>query len=239
MRLLTLSPAHNTRPATMAVAALVMLWGCAPTRQALAAEFPAVPLADSMRVQIVSEGMAMHGVPTQILRFRASDSVEALTGFYATQWRRMAEAYVEPWTVLSHRDDDHLITVQLQPGAMNQSLGYIAVSELFPVVEGKRRLQQPDLPTLPGTSVLQHLQSNNLGRASETVMLLSERSVHENLEFYRSHFREQGYEPLGGGALAKGASDGAMILNRGSERLDLAVTRYGGKTLVTVVRVRQ
>lgn len=199
----------------------------------------AFDLPPETRVEVVGDALRINGLDTRIYRFRSNLDVEAIAAHFNEQWpQRMKRAQSGPWQVLSHRQGDYLVTVQIAGQDMGQTQGFIAATNLFKAAEGRVRVRKPDLPLLPRTEVLQDIEADDLGRRSRTLILLSEQSAAQNLEFYRAHFRSQGYAPITAGALTKGNSGGAMVLNRGNEQLNVAVAEQGGKTVVNIVRVQ-
>lgn len=142
------------------------------------------------------------------------------------------------WQVLSYRQGDYLLTIQVQPGPTGGSRGIIAISDLFAALAQAREASRPWLPIPPDTTILQQIGAKDLGASSRTLILLSQRPPEQLLAFYRRHFRGKGYEPVTRGALARVGSGGAMVLSRGSQQLNLSVSRRDGTTLVTLVDVR-
>lgn len=218
-------------------AAVILLAQAADARQE---QWPTLSLPESMQVQIVSEGMRVNGMSTRIYEFRSSESIEDLTAHFDGIWDgSMARSRVEPWDVLAHRDRDHLITVQMRSGRLNDTSGYIAFSNAFELMEHPPRPRKVDMPMLPGSQLLQDIEADDLGRRSRTLVILSDQSASQNLEFYRAHFEQERYEPVSHGALAKDERGGAMILNRGAEQLNVAIAERKGWTVITIVSVRQ
>lgn len=195
-------------------------------------------LPESMRVTVVTPGLRMNGLHTRIYAFTSPDSAQVLTAWFSDQWDgRIKRRLVKPWSILAHRAGGLLVTVQMQDAPVAGTQGYIGISNAFEALAEGLEPPQPGVPMLPDTQVLNVLEANDGGRESRTVVLLSEQSVHQNLEFYRAYFRRQGYSPVSYGALSKEETAGAMILSRGAQRLDVAVTRAGGKTMITLVFV--
>lgn len=215
---------------------LCLLW-IAPAQ---ADSAPHLTLPETLHAQVVAGALRVHGIPTRILAFRASRSADALADYFAGQWaNKMHRSRAGRWTVLSHRDGAWLTTIQIRKASMGQTRGFIAMSPLFKAIEDGRRPPEIDIPMLHGTTVVNDLQATDHGKQSRTLVLRSTWSASQNLDFYRAYFKEQGYVPVGPGALVKGDTGGGMILNRGNERLDLAATQAGQTTLITIVRVQQ
>lgn len=214
---------------------------CLLATASYAQDFPEIKLPHSMHVQIAADHVRMGALNTRIYAFRSQQSVDDLAAYFNRQWNgRMTRNRIEPWEILAHRDEGFLVTVQIETSALNESRGFIAVTDAFDALNEERKAPAVDIPMLPKTELLQDLEARDRGRKSRTLMLLSEQSTHQNLEFYRAYFREEGFVPASNqGALVKGSGAGAMILNRGNEQVNLSVAEREGKTLVTIVRVYQ
>lgn len=204
-----------------------------------AGEFPDLKLPDSMHVKVVANSMRMNGLKTRVYAFRTDKSADEVAAWFADQWDKMARSQFGRWDILAHREDGYLITVQMQKRDLQGIGGYIALSDVFAAVEGDREPPVVSLPMLPDTRVVQNLRADDLGRESHTLVLVSEKSASANLDFYRNYFRNEGFDPISRGALAKGAGAGAMILNNGSAQLNLAAAEHNGQTVITIVKVWQ
>ena len=226
------------RPSIVAVlAGLMLALGIAPAGHADA--FPKLELPKSLQLTRVARAMRVNGLPTRIDAFQSEQGVAALSAYFRGQWgRQMTRTRVAPWTILAHREDDVLITVQIKRAAMGHTRGLIAETRIFDALR-KGRLDPPKaaFPMLADTRQVEDLQATDHGRASRTVVLRSQQSAAQNLDFYRAYFREHGYQPVAPGALAKNAAGGAMILNRGGEQLNVAVAETDAATVITIVRV--
>lgn len=219
---------------------LVLLAGLCLSTATHAKDFPKLKLPDSMQVQIVATNMRVNGVATRIYAFYSPETADDLAEYFAGQWDPMTRSHAKPWDILAHRDGDYLVTVQSKHADdFGATQGFIAFSGLFKAAEDGIKPPNVDVPMLPDTSVIQDLQSVDQGRPSRTLILRSNQSANQNLEFYRAYFRDRGYQPITHGALMKGTAGGAMILNRGNEELNVAVAQRSGITVVTIVRVAQ
>lgn len=204
---------------------------------ASSASWPRLEFPDSMQLQIVSEEMRVNGVPMKVIEFRSSQSQQEIKQWFSDAWAgQIAHGQGGGWQVLSHREKDVLITVQMTALGIDGSRGFIAVSQMF-VAIGKKAVAS-DLPMLPGTELVNHIEAEDHGKKSRTTVLISDRSSRQNLDFYLQHFRLQGYRPISPGALSRSGSGGAMILNRGSEALDLAAVERDGRAVITIVSLR-
>ncbi|MDQ7735553.1 hypothetical protein QT231_22870 [Halomonas sp. SpR1] len=204
---------------------------------AQATNFPDIRLPDSLSLEVVADEMQIGGLNTRVFAFTTNDSPDDLANYFNRQWREVARVEAEPWDILSRREGGFLITIQSRTDMGPQTRGFIAISDMFDALDEERRAPSVDLPMLSGTEVVQDVHSEDAGRESRTLVLKSSRSVIENLDYYRNHFRQSGYEPISQGALSRGDGAGVMILNRGNEELNLVATQSEVGTVVTIVKV--
>ena len=218
--------------------ALLLQFG-SPSIYAAETAWPKIEIPPSMQLQVVSDGMSINGMQIHILEFRSPQNATELTEWFSKEWEgRIARSRAGQWEILAHRERDALITVQMSPVGSQGSRGFIATSNAFAPPARNRSRTAPAVPMLPGTQLVQDLQAVDAGRKSRTLVLLSDKSSAQNLDFYRARYQEEGYEPVSYGALVRNESGGAMILNRGAEQLNVAVAERMGRTMVTIVSIR-
>ncbi|MGE6779290.1 hypothetical protein ACQKFL_16780 [Vreelandella titanicae] len=208
-------------------------------RVAIAEEtnFPDIRLPESLSVEVVANEMQIGGLNTRVYAFTTNDTPDELASYFNHQWDEVARVEADPWDILSRREGGFLITIQSRTDVGPQTQGFIAISDMFDALDEERRAPSVDLPMLSGTEVVQDVHSEDAGRESRTLVLKSSQSVIENLDYYRNHFRQSGYEPISQGALSRGDGAGVMILNRGNEELNVVATQSEVGTVVTIVKV--
>ncbi|MCE7518342.1 hypothetical protein [Vreelandella titanicae] len=224
---------------TVRLLSLVAMFVSGGVTTAQATSFPDIRLPDSLSVEVVADEMQIGGLNTRVFAFTTNDSPDDLANYFNRQWREVARVEAEPWDILSRREGGFLITIQSRTDVGPQTQGFIAISDMFDALDEERRAPNVDLPMLSGTEVVQDVHSEDAGRQSRTLVLKSSRSVIENLDYYRNHFRQSGYEPISQGALSRGDGAGVMILNRGNEELNLVATQSEVGTVVTIVKVKK
>lgn len=198
--------------------------------------FPELDLPASMSVEIVAKQMKMDTLNARVYAFRTNDTPDDLEAFFSRQWEHVARAQAEPWDVLSHRDGGFLITIQSRTDIGLQTQGFIAITDLFDAADENRSSPSLAFPLPRGTQVIQDLRSDDEGRKSRTIVLKSNLSVTEGLDFYRNHFQREGYEPVSRGALSRGSEGGAMLLNRGGETMDVTAVGQDAGSILTIVK---
>ena len=218
----------------------LLAWGSAQAHSA--ALFIGVDEFDvpaGMRLEVVGDALKINGLSTQIFGFRSDMDADGIAAHFAREWPgRVKRDRVGAWDVLSHRQRGYLVTVQTTEDRSGRTHGYLAASRMFDALERGVKLRKLDLPLLTRTQVLQDIEADDLGRRARSLLLLSEQSASQNLEFYRAHFRSQGFEPVSVGALRRNGNAGSMLLNRGGEQLNVAVSAQAGRTLVAIVQVQ-
>jgi len=192
-------------------------------------------LPRGMQTDNIGEWMRIDGVETRAWQFHSTDDADAIAGHFAREWNgRIARKKAGGWDILSHRQDDWLATVQTGPAdALGNHRGFIAIARRF----APRERPERHPAALPDTQLLQDIEAEDQGRRSRTMLLVSDRSAARNLDFYRAHFRTEGFEPLAAGALTKSPDGGGMSLVRGGEQLDLAIVERDGRSWIAIVQV--
>jgi hypothetical protein len=192
-------------------------------------------LPRGMQTDNIGEWMRIDGIQTRAWQFRSTDDADAIAEHFGRQWNgRIVRKSAGGWDILSHRQDDWLATVQTGPAdVLGTHRGFIAIAHRF----APRDRPGPAPAALPSTQLLHDIEAEDRGRRSRTMLLVSDRTAAQNLDFYRAHFRAEGFEPLVAGALTKAADGGGMSLVRGGEKLDLAIAERHGRSWIVIVRV--
>ncbi len=198
---------------------------------------PALPVPKDTQLSIVGEDMSVNGASMHAYELRSALSARELLDFYAAQWPGETRvSRLAPWTILSHPDGDHLVTVQVQALPGGASFGYVGITNLL---EPSLRLRRSDFPRPSGAELITDVQARDQGRRSRTVLLRSEGSLEQNLAWYESHYRRQGWQAIGdprGKANLPGSR--TLLMNKGSGELNLVIASEGSKSVVTVVLVQ-
>lgn len=192
-------------------------------------------LPHSMQTDHIGEWMRIDGVQTRAWQFHSTDDADAIAEHFGHEWNgRIARTTAGGWDILSHRQGDWLATVQTgPPDALGHHRGFIAIAHRF----APRHRSRPSPTVLPSTQLLQDVEAEDRGRRSRTMLLVSDRSAAQNLDFFRAYFRSEGFEPLAAGALTKAPDGGGMSLVRGNEQIDLAIAERDGRSWILIVQV--
>lgn len=191
-----------------------------------------------MQLRAIGSDLRVSRIPTRIWQFQSTDDADALARYFAREWDgRIARHRVGRWDVLSRRDGDWLLTIQTGPTDANGlSHGFVAIAPRF--AAASRSSRRDALANLPGSHVVQDIESDDAGRRGRTWLLVSEESPTRALDYLHSHLRSEGYEPIGPSALSRSSQGGAMRLNRGNEQVNVAVAERDGRTWISIVRVQ-
>jgi hypothetical protein len=213
---------------------------------ALGREPPEIPSQDDMAINVVSDHMVLNGLNVAAYELHSARSVDEVAEFYKAAWHEdVAVRDVEvglnsmPWKVLAHRQGSYLVTVQLQPADASGrgSYGLIAVSDAFdsdghaPAVS--------DIPMPGDSTVVSDATATDMNRRSRTVVLQNQDSAQYNVDFYRQRLTDSGWVEV---SRPKYESQTwmppqALLMNRGSDELNLAVDRSGNTSTVVIVTV--
>ena len=194
-------------------------------------------LPPKLQLTPVGDEMTVNGLRMQVAYFQADQSLQTLSDEFRHRLGSGRQQQASGWVVLSWRDESRLLSIQLRAHGSVGTQGLIAISDVFEAMRRRRPQPRPEFPLPSGTSLIQVLQANDLGAKSHTVILQSEHSPRDALNFYRSHFRRRGYEPVTHASLGHVRQGGAMVLGRGGELINVAAAERGGSTLIAIVRV--
>ncbi|GEM_PF-1727108 len=204
---------------------------------------PEIPTQGDMTITVVSDHMNFNGIEMSGYELHSQRSLDEVIAFYKSAWKgRVAVSQMQaglnpsPWTVLSHRDGDYLITLQLQPDDPSGCSGFVSVSDVF---GGERSRPASDFPMPSGSKIVNDITAKDPGKRSRTLVLQNSDSVQSNLDFYRAQLQRQGWSEVSD--MATGAlpqqwqNPQAFLMNRNGDELNLAVDRSAGTSTVVIV----
>lgn len=228
---------------------------------ASSAQWPAIPFMDDMRVTIVGENLKYNGTWMNVYEIASAQDLEQVIEFYEHEWQGKVsrvslpalkmlplqqteqsgrpDEESEPWTVLTRREDDFLITVQAGPDPVRTgTVGYVGVTQAFNHGGGPYK---SEFPMLRGSQLISEIFANDLGKRSQTVTFFNRSSAEHNLNFYRNYYGRRGWHELGAdvGIPPVGNEGGALLMSKGSSEFNLSVAKGGRRSLVRVVLVEK
>lgn len=220
---------------------LLMLFGVLPP-PCWAVDFPEFPIAEFMRLSVAADNIQFNGVPIRIADFRSDKSEAAVVAFYRETWKEeIADADYAMWRILSHREGDFLLTVQVSGRGGAGSGGTLSIAPVFsPNIEPGKDLGK-GFPLLPGTTVVNDIQARDGPNRSRTLLMVNGMSVRQNRDYYSRRFLREGWREMAGNRDENGdpMENPPLILSRGRDELNIAFTVVDGKTHTVAVLVQQ
>ncbi len=173
------------------------------TAQSLRAKPPDFPPPPGASVEWVGQNVEVNGVKTAIRAFHSKKSIEDVVKFYRREWKKPVEkgkpGYMEsidaaPWYIISRIEDGYLLTAQVRVKENDQSgsWGYLSAS-LLPGTGDKARQFGAAIPKIPGSDVINQMNSDDPGKEATTVVISNTHSVTNNADFYRQYYEGKGW----------------------------------------------
>jgi hypothetical protein len=156
--------------------------------------FPDTPAPPGSQWNWVGRQMVVDGLPMAIKTFSYKGSEEDMIAHFESVWSTLGHgttvrSRIGPKSVLIDDLSDFYTTVQYEVQGEHIT-GSITVS--VPLSE-KRKPSKPLIASPPGSKTVSHIESNDLGIYSETITLMSRRSVDFNSGYYENQLRNKGW----------------------------------------------
>jgi hypothetical protein len=159
---------------------------------------PDLPAPPNARVEQVTGAATVNGMQMAVRRFRVERSVDHVLRFYRQLWRAPRQempGYMEntfgPWEMITRLDGEWFLSVQVQSTGVNDAWGYLTVSHLD--VAQARAKPGRGFPMMDGTSVVNDLRSDDMGKRGRTLLLANGFSAAANAEYYIGHYLDRGW----------------------------------------------
>ncbi|AMM24618.1 hypothetical protein [Variovorax sp. PAMC 28711] len=202
----------------------------APKRDASLA---ALPMPIGAKVEIIAPYMRFNDSPMQISRIE-TDDLAAVEKFYRDYFAAKGEDGVvsdvthEGRRLLSAIVDKRLITVEMLPERSGHS---VLVSSLMPM-----RLQAPeklakDMPRLPGTVVLQVLESVEAVGSNVTTSMRNSYSVETNAYYLRAQMLLRGWRRVRDDTIDAGKQR-QIVFGKAGRQMLMDIQRIDDATLI-------
>ncbi len=199
-------------------------------------EAPSPPKAD---VQWIASSMKVNGVPTRVMQFQSRASRSEVVNFYRAYWARGFEhqpsvSTFRGATVVGQAQGPYLMTVKVEDDAREGSRGLISVA----LVLGSKVDRDPrELPMPPGAQVLSVVESDDFGKRSRQLLLVTPQAPPSALDFYTAAFTNAGWTQVQRSDLSgtPGAPNGGFVVFAragGEMQLSVARTPKGGGSTV-------
>jgi len=208
---------------------------------ALAGDFDQFPAPPEASLSQIGLNMRLNGIRMSSWDLRSQQPIDTVLGFYRRLWGTgnpdkpgYTEVKLGEARLLTHVDEDAglIFTVQLiRQGA--ETSGQLAVTDLLAGNGVQPETLVKDFPRPGGSTVESVLEGIEAGWKSRTITLSNPRSVQQNLEHYIDALTRSGWQVEDAAMVRSG--DGALSAARGSDRLQLAVTRSGAESRTIAV----
>ncbi len=217
---------------------LLFALSCAQAPGLLQAKgYPEFPYSDDMDVVVVANNMDYNGLPMRAFQFSSSADEAEVVAFYEREWgEEMTNILFGDWRILSHKEGDYLMTVQIEQNTMAKTHGTLGITPMFKLVDaGSRHVQKlqagigKDFPMPPRSEVINDIRADDGGINSRTIMFANSQSVLQNIKFYLRKMQAQGWEILGGYPESLDNLT-ALAMNKGGQKLNLSFVSREGKT---------
>lgn len=210
-------------------------------RSAWAAQpWPEIPSPPKAHVEWVGDSMRVNGVPTRIMQFQSRVSRAEIADYYLAYWSGgyPTKPSITPLgtaTVISQRHGPFFMTVKVEDAEQGTSKGLISVAQ----VAGSKITRDPgELPIMPGAQVFSVVESDDPGKHSRAVVILTPQPPESVSQFYKASFSNAGWHEaqINESPRTPGSSPGSfMVFARDASEMQLSIveTRGGrGSTLV-------
>jgi len=213
---------------------LMLLLTCLPSVSFAAPKFPPPPQA---KIGLLGDNLVINGIPTDIRQFATPKSLTDVVEFYKELWEGDDEKQPEytvtkalpPWTIVTHLENDYVLTVQVASDGKRGSSGYLAISPLIPDDQAK---PGKGFPMMRGSKVINEIFSNDGGKKGRTLVFRNTKSLQSNSNFYRQHYEKQGWAVEMDNELFKGKTHSLRFRNS-NKHVTLVLKIDRGATIIT------
>jgi hypothetical protein len=180
------------------LAAFLAVYVCVVGNATAAELWPEVPTPPKAKAEWVGDSMRINGVPTRVLQFQSKAPRAEVVEYYRSYWSGgyPTKPTVTPLgaaTVVSQRHGPYFMTVKVEDAEARTSHGLISVAR----VAGIQVKRDPgDLPLLSGAQVLSVVESDDPGKHSRDVVLVTPQPATSVTKFYEASFTNAGWQQL-------------------------------------------
>ena len=224
---------------------IVFLYLISPVVPGLVIAAPLFPAPPDANVEWVGRNMEVNGIRSDIRAFNTDKSISKVINFYTKEWdepvdKGMPGYIIEseamaPWTVISRIEDGYLMTVQTMETNRGGAWGYLSLSPL-PGKDSPPELGM-DFPKMHDSHVIQEVKHDDPGKKARTLVLANSHSVDSNINFYRNHYRGEGWNVESDYELAPGKMH-SMVFKSNREQINIMVMGDSNETRIVINHVR-
>jgi hypothetical protein len=223
---------QNTLALFFALFAIGSAWAAQP--------WPEIPSPPKAHVEWVGDSMRVNGVPTRVMQFQSQVGRNEIVDYYRAYWsggypNKPSITPLGAATVISQRHGPFFMTVKVEDADRGASQGLISVAQ----VAGSKVTRDPgELPIMPGAQVFSVVESDDPGKHSRAVVILTPQPPTSVSQFYQASFSNAGWHQVQANESPRtaGSSPGSFIVfarDASEMQLSIVETRGGrGSTLV-------
>ena len=234
--------ARGAAQALAAIAVLTVL--TAPGRATAVEPWPEVPMPPKAKVEWIAPSLRINGIPTRVMQFESRASRTEIVDYYRTTWSGGAEhkPSVRPvgqLTVVGQTHGPYLMTIEVADGPRGTSHGLISVARVL----GSSVDRNPGvLPLLGGAHLVSVVESDDPGKRSRQMVVVSPQAPATVTDFYRASFVNAGWREVQStdapGAAGRPAGS-FLVFAQGDSELQLSIVesrnRRGSAVLANLV----
>lgn len=188
------------------------------------------------QAQIVSDGMSFNGMDVIIIQFRTKRSFEDIEQYYRDNVDEIKVSMAGQWKVISWLAHKKLNTVQVTfDPLLKVHHGYIALSNLPVALENKVQLGN-GFPALQKSTFQNDIKAVDLNKESRTIWLTNKASVFDNINFYKNHYKKQGWK-VQQETFNRQKTSAALLLSKQGNEINLTANRINKLTNIVAVEV--
>jgi len=188
-------------------------------------------------VQWIAPSMRVNGVPTRVMQFQSRISRSEVVDYYRAQWSRGFEHApvihtLGAATVIGQLQGSYLMTVKVEEGDRETSLGVISVAQVI----GSSVDRDPgEVPLMGGAHVVSAVESDDLGKHSRQVLILAPQPPASVSQFYQASFVNAGWTQVQGAGNAGGSAGSFVVFAQSGREIHLSIvpaSKGGGSTVL-------
>lgn len=196
-------------------------------KQMRADHLPKADIMPRMRAQSVAKSITFNGLPAHITSFETDESVSDVLNWYDSAWKRLGLATIKRGQfgdamTIGVEDDEIYYSLQARERESGGAEGAIVVSV-------SPRVAEPNIksgfPLMPGAELLNRVESNDFGKAAETLVAYHRKNVAAVAGWYERRLPQEGWLRQSSGADLGYRAPGQDVLTfqRGRELAQISV----------------
>jgi hypothetical protein len=161
--------------------------------------WPSFDRPDFIETDWVANDLVYNGNHMYIENFHCDCQYEKILDFYRKQWSNIDDkGYVEndlgELKQISRGNEEYFFSVQVKsdPENTEKSVGRLVIREL-PGQRSTRIVLGSGVPMMGNSEVVSDISDAMPGKRARTVVLLNEKSIVDNMDFYRNHYESAGW----------------------------------------------